>query len=55
MSMLNKKEKAGKGEKTGRKKKVWNHRLAKELGRHRVELTMGELEGQEAVLKEQNV
>lgn len=33
MSMLNKKEKAGKGEKTGRKKKVWNHSLAKELRR----------------------
>lgn len=28
MFMLSKKEKAGKGEKTGRKKKVWNHSLA---------------------------
>lgn len=53
VSMLSKKEKAGKGEKTGRKERVWNQSLIYELRWQ--SRTVWQLEGQEAVVKEQNV
>ena len=37
----------------GEKKKVWNQNLIKELQRHRVGLTTGELEGEGAVVKKE--